>query len=79
MSQKPKFEKQMERLQKIVDELERGDLALEKSVLLYKEGRVLAAACRSQLEEARLAVTVRDDVGLSDFPDAADPEQESIP
>ena len=41
MSQKPKFEKQMERLQRIVDELEKGDVSLEKSVLLYKEGQTL--------------------------------------
>ncbi|SBV92774.1 Exodeoxyribonuclease 7 small subunit (modular protein) [uncultured delta proteobacterium] len=71
MSQKPKFEKQMERLQWIVDELEKGDLALEKSVLLYKEGQILAAACREQLEKARLAVAVRDDSGLSAFPEAS--------
>lgn len=77
MSQKPKFEKQMERLQKIVDELERGDLALEKSVLLYKEGRVLASACRDQLEKARLAVAVRDDSGLSEFSDSAELDKEN--
>ncbi len=68
MSQKPTFEKQMDRLQRIVDDLEKGDLTLEKSVLLYKEGRALAAACRDQLEKARLAVAVRDESGLSDFP-----------
>ncbi|CAK7038548.1 MAG: Exodeoxyribonuclease 7 small subunit [Desulfovibrio sp.] len=67
MSQKPKFEKQMERLQKVVEELEGGDLPLEKSVLLYKEGQTLAAACREQLEKARHAVTVRDDAGVSPF------------
>ncbi len=74
MSQKPKFEKQMERLQWIVDALEKGDLALEKSVQLYKEGRNLAAACREQLEKARFAVAVRDDAGLSPFPDLTDPD-----
>lgn len=74
MSQKPKFEKQMERLQWIVDELEKGDLALEKSVLLYKEGQTLAAACREQVEKARLAVAVRDDSGLSAFPEASGPD-----
>ena len=67
MTQKPKFEKQMERLQRIVDELEKSDLALEKSVLLYKEGQTLAAACRNQLEKARLTVSVREDSGLAPF------------
>lgn len=77
MSQKPTFEKQMERLQKIIEELERGDLALEKSVLLYKEGRVLTAGCRDQLEKTRFAVAVRDDSGLSEFPDFADSDMEN--
>jgi exodeoxyribonuclease VII small subunit len=74
MSQTPKFEKQMERLQRIVAELENGDLALEKSVLLYKEGQALAAVCRERLEKARLAVAVRDDSGLSAFPEASGPD-----
>lgn len=69
MSQKPKFEKQMERLQVIVDELEKGDLPLEKGVQLYTEGRALAVACRKQLEEARIAVTVREENGVAAFPE----------
>jgi len=77
MSQKPKFEKQMERLQRIVDELEKGDLALEKSVLLYKEGQTLAAVCRDQLEKARLAVSVRDDAGLTPFSESAESDEEN--
>ncbi|MDL2210148.1 exodeoxyribonuclease VII small subunit [Desulfovibrio sp. OttesenSCG-928-O18] len=77
MSQKPKFEKQMERLQRVVEELEKGDLALEKSVLLYKEGQALAASCREQLEKARHAVTVREGDGVSPFPADAEHEEES--
>ena len=75
MSQKPKFEKQMERLRHVVDELERGDLSLEKSVLLYKEGQTLAVACRKQLEDARLTVTVRE--GSGPIPFAPDTEEEA--
>ena len=67
MSQKPKFEKQMERLQAIVDELERGELSLEKSVQMYKEGQVLATACRKQLEDSRTVVAVREEDGLVPF------------
>ncbi len=78
MSQKPKFEKQMERLQWIVDALEKDDLALEKSVLLYKEGQNLAAACREQLECARFAVAVRDDAGVSAFPEPSSPDRENV-
>lgn len=78
MSQKPKFEKQMERLQRVVEELEKGDLPLEKSVLLYKEGQVLAAACREQLEKARNAVMTRDESGLSPFPNMAAESDEEM-
>jgi exodeoxyribonuclease VII small subunit len=70
MSQKPTFEKQMERLQTVVEELEKGEPALEKSVLLYKEGRLLAASCREQLEKARHTVTVREENGIAEFADA---------
>lgn len=79
MSQKPGFEKQMERLQAIVDELEKGDLPLEKGVQLYKEGRALAAACRKLIEEARVAVTVRGENGVAAFPvqDEQDRQEET--
>ena len=75
MNQKLTFEKQMARLQRVVEELEKGDLALEKSVLLYKEGQALAARCREQLEKARHAVTLRGEQGLADFPDTAGNEE----
>lgn len=51
------FEKNIERLQQIVEQLESGDLPLEKGVALYKEGQELAASCRGQLESARLVVS----------------------
>lgn len=75
MSQKPKFEKQIERLQRIVDELEQGNAALDRSVLLYKEGRVIAAACREHLEKARHDVVIRDEAGISAFPENSSEEE----
>jgi len=51
------FEKNIERLQQIVEQLESGELPLEKGVALYKEGQELAASCRGQLENARLVVS----------------------
>lgn len=77
MTQKPKFEKQMERLQKVVEELEGGNLPLEKSVLLYKEGQTLATACRAQLEDARRTVSVRDEAGVSPFGGGSAGEEKS--
>lgn len=75
MSQKPKFEKQIERLQRIVDELEQGNAALDRSVLLYKEGRAIAAACREQLEKARHDVVIRDEAGFAAFPENTSEEE----
>jgi exodeoxyribonuclease VII small subunit len=47
-----KFEDCLQRLEKIVQELERGDVPLEKSLTLFEEGMQLSASCRKQLEEA---------------------------
>ena len=62
----PDFEKQMQRLQAVVQELERADLPLERSVALYKEGRALARSCKALLEQARneIALCGEDGEGL---------------
>lgn len=52
-AKKKNFETQLKRLQTIVESLENGELALEKSVALYKEGMTLSKECRAQLENAR--------------------------
>lgn len=46
------FEESLTKLEEIVAQLERGDLALEESVRLFEEGTRLAAACRKHLEDA---------------------------
>lgn len=61
------FEKNMERLQQIVEQLESGELPLDKGVTLYTEGRKLAKACRDQLEKARLTVSMVGPEGLRPF------------
>jgi exodeoxyribonuclease VII small subunit len=62
MSEKAKteltFEQGLERLEKIVEELEKGDLALERSLELFEEGMKLSAACRKKLEEAENRVEI---------------------
>lgn len=50
---KKNFEKQLERLQAVVEELEGAELPLEKNVALYKEGLTLAKECREQLARAK--------------------------
>ena len=54
----PKFEECLQRLEKIVDELEKGDLPLEKALGLFEEGIALSASCRKELETAEGKVEI---------------------
>ena len=62
------FEQQMQRLQEIVQELERSDLSLERNVALYKEGRTLARSCKELLERARHEILLSGEDGGEDVP-----------
>ena len=53
-----KFEDCLERLEKIVQELEKGEVPLEKSLTLFEEGMQLSATCRKQLEDAEGKVEI---------------------
>jgi exodeoxyribonuclease VII small subunit len=53
-----KFEECLERLEKIVQELERGEVPLEKSLTLFEEGMQLSSTCRKQLEDAEGKVEI---------------------
>jgi exodeoxyribonuclease VII small subunit len=46
------FERNLERLDAIVRELEDADLPLDKALQLYEEGMKLSEFCHKQLEEA---------------------------
>lgn len=50
------FEVSLTTLEKIVAQLESGDLPLERALQLFEEGVVLARRCQSQLEEAERKV-----------------------
>lgn len=54
----PKFEECLQRLEKIVGELEKGDIPLEKSLALFEEGVQLSNACRKELEQAEGKVEI---------------------
>lgn len=54
----PKFEDCLQRLEKIVDELERGDMPLEQALKLFEEGVQLSNNCRKELEEAEGKVEI---------------------
>lgn len=51
-----KFEQALKRLEKIVEELEKGDLSLEESLKRYEEGIRLSRFCTNKLEEAERKV-----------------------
>ncbi|HEX7362531.1 MAG TPA: exodeoxyribonuclease VII small subunit [Bryobacteraceae bacterium] len=46
------FEASLGELERIVKELEKGDLPLEQSLQLFEKGMQLSAQCKRQLEEA---------------------------
>jgi exodeoxyribonuclease VII small subunit len=53
-----KFEECLQRLEKIVQELEKGEVPLDKSLTLFEEGMQLSSACRKELEQAEGKVEV---------------------
>ena len=52
------FEKNMENLEKIVDELEKGDLNLDESIKKFEEGMKISKECNEYLENAEKKITV---------------------
>ena len=50
------FETCLDELEKVVKELESGDLSLERSLELFERGMGLSDTCRKQLEEAETRV-----------------------
>ncbi len=50
------FEKKLQRLEEIVQKMEKGDLALEESLKLFEEGVKLSRDCHTQLNQAEVQV-----------------------
>ncbi|HOF43057.1 MAG TPA: exodeoxyribonuclease VII small subunit [Bacilli bacterium] len=51
-----KFEELLKELEKIVLDLEKGDLSLEESLKKYQRGIELSKLCKEKLEEAKEVV-----------------------
>lgn len=51
MAKEISFEEQMKRLQSIVEQLEKDDIDLDKSIDLYQEGLKLSKNLKSQLDK----------------------------
>ena len=65
------FEEQIEELEKIVEELESGNLSLEDSVNKFEEGIEISKKCNKTLEEAEKKITIlvkdKDELKEEDF------------
>ncbi len=57
MAQKT-FEQSMKQLEKIVQELEDGDLPLEKAIKKFEEGMKLTRLCSAKLDETEKKVSI---------------------
>ncbi|MBE3554297.1 MAG: exodeoxyribonuclease VII small subunit [Thermicanus sp.] len=70
ISQYP-FEEAMERLERIVEELERGEISLEDAINLYQEGILLSRHCDLKLkqveEKIRLLTEENGNIILKEF------------
>jgi exodeoxyribonuclease VII small subunit len=64
------FEASLDELEKVVKQLEAGDLTLECSLELFERGMGLSDACRKQLEQAetRVETLIRKDGKLTAEP-----------
>jgi exodeoxyribonuclease VII small subunit len=52
------FEKAMEQLERIVQELESGELSLEKALKQFEEGIQLSRQCSEKLEESEKKINL---------------------
>ena len=50
------FEEAFERLNQILEKLESGEVALEKSIELYEEGMLLKNHCEDKLKKAEMKI-----------------------
>ena len=53
-----KFEEAIKKLEKIVEELEQGDLSLDEALKKYQEGIELSRLCSQRLESAKKKIDV---------------------
>lgn len=53
-----KFEDALKKLEKIVDDLEKGDLSLDEALKKYQEGIELSRLCAQRLDQAKKKIDV---------------------
>jgi exodeoxyribonuclease VII small subunit len=62
------FEKSLEELENIANELERGSLSLEKSIEIFEKGIKLSKECSEKLDKAekRINILVQNENGFAE-------------
>ena len=67
----PNFERAMERLEGIVEQMESGKLPLEDLIVRYEEGMNLVKICRERLANAeqKIEIIARDNAGKTTVKD----------
>ena len=55
---KKSFEEQIQELEKIINELENGNLNLDDSVVKFEEGMKISKECSKMLENAEKKITI---------------------
>lgn len=76
---KKTFEQAMKQLEQIVQDLESGDMPLEKAIKTFEEGIALSKFCSEKLDETekRITILMQDAEGnLSESPFPADNDDE---
>jgi exodeoxyribonuclease VII small subunit len=53
-----KFEEALKKLEKIVEDLEKGDLSLDEALKKYQEGIEISRLCAQRLENAKKKIDV---------------------
>ena len=76
------FEKAMDRLEAIVEQMETGKLPLEDLIVRYEEGMTLVKVCQERLTRAeqKIEIIARNSAGkamVKDFEPAAEPSNDN--
>lgn len=76
---KMKFEEALGELERVVEQLESGDLSLEESLAAFEEGVRLVKFCNQKLAEVekKIELLVKDKEGRSQFKPLAGVEEET--
>ena len=70
-----KFEEALKKLEKIVEDLENGELSLDEALKIYEEGIELSRICAQRLDNARKKIDIltknkKGEFGLKPFNEA---------